>query len=75
MRYTVGSDKITAQSAQDLVRQMHTLSHTQAESDALWMRDVAQRMLVQSGTAVRTGTAEDFVADLVKAGVVQEGEQ
>lgn len=71
--YSVGQDRIEAVSASDLISKMHAASRAQAPSDFAWMVEVADRTRKQNGATIRVGTPEDFVADLIAAGMIKEG--
>jgi len=73
--YLFGEEKIEAATAAELVRKMRaTAVFDESRSDSHWMKLVAHRATVSSGADVRTGSAEEFVEDLVAAGLlVREG--
>lgn len=43
-----------------------------ATSRREWMKETAERAEQSKGTAVRTDTAEHFVADLIRVGLISE---
>ncbi len=60
-----------AVSAADLVRQLHEISMAPAEDDETWMAQTAARTQEQTGRPVRHDNAEEFVADLLKLGLIK----
>lgn len=66
------NDGITlrASAAPDVVRELNRLSHTPAISDAAFMRQTADRISAKLGVQVRHIRAEEFVEDLVGAGLL-----
>lgn len=54
----------------DLVRQLHETSYTQAEDDAAWMM-LSAEWLREMGLEVRHDTTDNFVADLLSAGIIE----
>lgn len=72
--YTVGQHLIAADTPESLVNQMHKSSHTQETNDQAFMVQVANRTKLQTGADVRTDTADNFVRDLIAAGMIERGE-
>lgn len=63
---------ITGKTAADVVRQMHEFAEfAKAPTDQDWMELASARAATQSGAVVRTGTPEEFLADLAKARMIQ----
>jgi len=56
-----------ADTPEELVRYLHEASYAQAESDALFMEEMAGRIRFMSGQEVRHSSCEEFVQDLIKA--------
>jgi hypothetical protein len=69
--YIVGDDRIEAVSVTQLVHRMHQTSFAPAADDRAFMRQVANRVKLQSGARVRSNTAKNFVADMVSAGMIK----
>jgi hypothetical protein len=61
--------------AADIVHQLHTLSYAPAKDDFEWMEQTAKRAWQQTGVAVRWGTAEEFLTDMVAARLLFEGKK
>jgi hypothetical protein len=62
-------------SPKDIVIQMHDSSMAPATSDKAWMQQTAERAKMQTGGAlVRTDTPDNFIADLIKNGMLKEVE-
>jgi hypothetical protein len=55
----------------DLVMQLHKCSHAPAVDDAAWMVQAADRASDQTGAAVRSDTAANFVEDLIACGLIR----
>lgn len=64
--------RFAAQSAEDLVHEMHQASRAPAASDADYMREVAGRIAALGGKPVRIDTATAFVADLLATGYLSK---
>ena len=63
---------LDGESAADLVKQMHeSAAFARSSSDRAWMQLTAERALTQSGHQIRTSSAEQFLADLAKHGLVE----
>lgn len=58
-------------SAEDLVHQLHKASRSPAKSDPEFMVQVAERLRMSSGVAVRTDEPEHFVDDLIARDLVR----
>jgi hypothetical protein len=66
MKYrSTSSQIIEAASAQELVRQLAA-----GTDEWEWMEDAAKRAWIQTGRPVRFGTHEEFVEDLLAAGLI-----
>lgn len=55
------------QDAAGIVHQLRGLSHVPADDDWQWMEDAAHRAWQLTNCAVRWGSPEDFIADMIKA--------
>ena len=55
---------------EEIVHQMNLAAWTQSDGDQVYMADVASRVSLQTGIVIRTDTAENFLADLVKAKLI-----
>lgn len=66
------NDGVTLKSsvAADVVRELNRLSHTPAKSDSDFMRQAADRISAKLGVQVRYARADEFVGDLVDAGLL-----
>ena len=69
--YVVNGKRVAASSAEDLVSKMRRASFTATATDQEFMAEVAARMMLQSSAEIRTDSAEAFVADLIRAGVIK----
>jgi len=73
MKYaTNDGHRYEANTAEELVEQMHAMSLAQAEDDAAWMKEVAERTTEQSGEKIRSDNQVNFVADLTRIGYIKE---
>jgi hypothetical protein len=70
MRYAYEGTMFEAQSASDLVLQLHEVSTIQAEDDSTWMKDISEA-LTPMGMRIRWDTPELFVEDLEKHGLIK----
>ena len=61
---------IAGKDPQELVSKMHALSWSQSKSDEEYMHALADRLVLQSSIEIRYDTAENFVEDLVKFGLL-----
>jgi hypothetical protein len=61
-----------AQDEDHLVAMLRRDSFTPSASFEDFMRDVAQRALLQIGQTIRTDSPANFVMDLIKAGLITE---
>lgn len=68
--YKFDNDEVVARSPKELVRSMHERAWAQSKDDQEFMHATADRLVVQSSIEVRYDTAEHFVEDLIKFGVV-----
>lgn len=66
--YSSDGHEYEAESAEDLVRQMHQMSLAPAKSDGAWMREVAAR--ISPIKPIRCSSAEEFVEDMTGAGFI-----
>lgn len=72
MRYQMGDgDMIEGQNYSQLVQMMHKQSREQADDDQSFMYQVAHRAKLVTGQAVRTDSAENFITDLAKSGLIE----
>jgi hypothetical protein len=71
-KYRINKEIFEAVGPTDLVGQMRQSSFTIEASPAAFMVATAARVAEQFGTEVRSDTADHFVADLIKVGVVEE---
>lgn len=60
-----------AETAAELVAMMHEMCFHQEADDAAWMKDQAEHLTKQFGQQIRCGSAEEFVADLIKTGFIK----
>ena len=75
MRYLSEGMIHSVDSPQELVRELHKVSHAPAADDLTWMLETADRTELQSGHKVRTNTPENFIADLLKFGLIERLEK
>ena len=75
MMFTFDGATVEADTPEDLVRAMHALSYARAANDAAWMETTAKSTWQVTGHTIRWGTAADFVADMMAAGLVAEGKK
>jgi hypothetical protein len=61
--------------AQEIVQELHALSFAPARDDFEWMEATAQRAWQLTNKAVRWGTPEEFLADMIAAELLSEGEK
>jgi hypothetical protein len=64
--------RYAADTSAELVTRLHEGSWVKANDDWEWMEDTAKRVYEQTGAPVRFGSPDDFIADLLKAGVIEE---
>jgi hypothetical protein len=64
-----------AEDAAGIVHQLHQLSFMPARDDFEWMEQTAKRAWQLTNVAVRWGTPEAFLADMIVAGLLTEGEK
>ena len=69
-KYQFDGQEIEARTTEDLVSQMHAQSRSPCKDDQDYMRSIADRLVVQSSLDVRYDTADNFVEDLTKYGVL-----
>jgi hypothetical protein len=60
----------TGNTEADLVSRLHSSSYSPGVTDGDFMRETANRVRLQTGKRVRHNTPENFITDLVKAGVI-----
>ena len=63
--------KVEVHNAQELIEIMHANSLTEAADDKAYMMDVVERAKMTNGAIIRTSSAEAFVNDLIKAGLLE----
>ena len=66
-----GAEFMAADEA-DLVRQLHLSSRSPSPNDLKFMWEMADRAKLFSGADVRCDTPENFVQDLIAAGLLTE---
>jgi hypothetical protein len=72
---TEDNTALQGETAADIVHQLHLLSFAPARDDYEWMEQTAKRAWQQTGLAVRWGSAEDFLADMLAARLLFEGKK
>jgi hypothetical protein len=72
MKYRMNGMTFRANTAAELVSQLHETSMAPAEDDATWMAEVAQRTQEQTGKEIDSSTPEGFVAGLLGVGLITE---
>jgi hypothetical protein len=72
MMYRSDGQIFRADTATELVRQLHETSMTPAEDDWAWMEQTAKRTWEVTGVPIRFGTPEEFVRDMMKAKILEE---
>lgn len=71
-KYSINGEIFEATGSKDLVGQMRQSSFTVESSLEAFMVAAAARAAEQSGSEVRSDTADHFVADLIKIGLIKE---
>lgn len=69
--FILDGHEVTVETAEELVSIMHENSRTPAADDKAYMLDVADRTILQDGGKLRTGSAAEFVNDLVAHGFIE----
>jgi hypothetical protein len=72
MYLTEDGKRLLASDEADLVAQLRVRSFTPSDDFHGFMRDVAIRAKLQTGHDVRCDSPENFVADLIAAGLITE---
>jgi len=74
MKYKLNEETVAADSFNGLVEEMKKISQEwqPTSSVAEYMKTFAQRCEMQTGEKIRTDSAENFVGDLVKCGILKE---
>lgn len=62
--------ELTGRTPAELVRELHKMSMSPAADDVQFMDQMAGRCLLQTGKRCRSWPAEDFIADLIAAGIL-----
>lgn len=70
-RYQINGETFTADTPTELVRQLAVDSFAQDRTPAEWMEASANRAGQMTGHPVRYGTPDEFVADMVAAGLIK----
>jgi hypothetical protein len=70
MYRTNDGQPLGATTPEGIVKELHKISFTQSDNDRKFMKETQGRVLLQTGKRVRCGSAEDFVADLVRIGLL-----
>ena len=71
---TQDGEIIEAASDAALIKALRETAMFPVATDEEYMRDVSKRVKASTGKAVRTGKADEFVADLLAAEVIKEYE-
>lgn len=66
---------LRGETAAEIVQQLHQLSFAPERDDFKWMEQTAHRAWQLTNVAVRWGTPEAFLADMIAAGLLTEGEK
>lgn len=74
VKYRHSDVTIEAATAAEVVDHMRRGAHDPGATELEYMRAAAERAEAQSGKVIRTDTHENFVADLVGAGLLEEVE-
>jgi hypothetical protein len=61
-----------ADTAEELVSQLRLRSFAPALSDEAYMEQAAKRAILQKGGGIRSGTAHEFIHDLLRYGLLVE---
>ena len=64
--------RFVAKDSEQLIALLREASHTPSKSQEEFMRDVAQRVQLQTGTRIGTDNVNMFLAGLVLAGLVRQ---
>lgn len=68
---TIDGVALVGTTPEELVRELHKMSHTPCATDAQWMIETAKRSFEQTGMTVRgENGAATFVEDLITAGLL-----
>jgi len=70
--YKLNDDVVVASTDAGIIEELRKASWQSANSTAEFMKAMAQRAKLQTGRDVRTDSAENFVGDLVRCGVLKE---
>lgn len=66
---------LTATTPRRLVTELHNLSWSPCDNDRAFMRETADRVMLQCGRRIRAAKADDFIADLLKLGLLIPDEE
>ncbi|RPH72689.1 MAG: hypothetical protein EHM78_01960 [Myxococcaceae bacterium] len=69
--YIVDGRVVDAATPEALVRHMHRTSHSPVGDDTTWMKQAAERIVMQTGGEIRTSSFDDFVKDLLHIGLIE----
>jgi hypothetical protein len=64
--------KFRGATADEVVRDMHQQSFSAAKDDTLFMQQSAARASAMIGRPIRSNTADNYLADLVEAGLLSK---
>jgi hypothetical protein len=68
---TSNGDRIHAETSEDIVGELHGMSHTPATDDEAFMKEMSSRIKFMDNQIVRCDTTENFVADLLGIGFLK----
>jgi len=71
--YRLNDETISGQTSEELVHRLRSISWQEYNSDEEYMTAMAQRTKIQTGCSVRIDSDDNFIADLVSAGILVKG--
>jgi hypothetical protein len=69
---TKDGDILLGATAEELITELRQTSYTPTTSNRQFMADLAHRTLLQNGRRIRTDNPDNFIADLIEAGLLYE---
>jgi hypothetical protein len=75
MYRTNDGEELRSRNPKDVVRELRDISNTPTGSDAKFMQESADRIYAKLGRRVRHRSADEFVTDLLSAGLLINEEE
>lgn len=72
MIVTTNDGQTLSGSPREIVHRLNTTSRSPAKSDRTYMKQVAQRMKLQVGRKIKCDNPKNFIAELIKTGMLTE---